>query len=202
MKKRSIPYKVRQCSKCPGDARYYCVSCTCGLCPRCEESHVHVKDLETLYPEVLTYSEKLKCILKKEFCVKHPSNVYKIYCQLCQVPLCDSFFGHESHRFPISLLGKRRHNFQSIQEAYRTKRQQHSGTIHAIRSGALVYRPLLLTGIKADFKTCSTEFSLSQSKLLTRAQKLKDLIGYLQTDFMCNVFCDFDFKHRCLKQKI
>lgn len=75
-----ILYRVCQCFKCLGDVRYYCVLCICGLCLWCEESYVYVKDFEILYFEVLIYSEKFKCILKKEFCVKYLSNVYKIYC--------------------------------------------------------------------------------------------------------------------------
>uniref|UniRef100_K1P1D1 Tripartite motif-containing protein 3 n=1 Tax=Magallana gigas TaxID=29159 RepID=K1P1D1_MAGGI len=37
--------------------------------------------------------------------------------------------------------------------------------------------------------------------MLRKAQTLKHLINKVRKDFMKNVFCDFDFKHRCLKQK-
>lgn len=36
MDKRSTPYKVQQCSKCPGDEEYYCESCPCNLSLRCK----------------------------------------------------------------------------------------------------------------------------------------------------------------------
>lgn len=39
-------YRVHQCSKCPGDMEYQCLSCPCNLCPQCKETHV--KDLKTI----------------------------------------------------------------------------------------------------------------------------------------------------------
>nr|XP_034309352.1 uncharacterized protein LOC117683690 [Crassostrea gigas] len=198
METASTPCKVHQCSKCPGDTEYHCVSCPCDLCPQCKENHV--KDLQTIDHDVVSHCDKINYIPTQEICVRHPSHVYIKYCEPCQVPVCDSCSEHQSHRFPISLFKKRRHKIESIQAAYQTNRQQHRGTIHTI-SEALFYRPVLLPRIKTDFKTCHTEFSLYQSEMLTKAQTLKHLIDYIQKDFMCNVFCDFDFKHRCLKQK-
>eukprot|EP00105_Crassostrea_gigas_P007492 XP_011421759.1 PREDICTED: uncharacterized protein LOC105324394 [Crassostrea gigas] len=199
METASTPCKVQQCSKCPGDTEYYCVSCPCDLCPQCEENHV--KDLQTIDHDVVSYRDKINYIPTQEICVRHPSHVYTKYCKHCQVPVCDSCSEHKPHRFPITVFRKRRHKIENIQAAYQTKRQQHRGTIHTIRSEALFYRPVLLPRIKTDFKTCRTEFSLYQSEMLTKAQTLKHLINYIQKDFMCNVFCDFDFKHRCLKQQ-
>lgn len=86
---------------------------------------------------------------------------------------------------------------QNFGAFYESKQQQHRKTIHTIRSNALFYRPLLLPGIKPDFKTCRTEFTNYQSEMLTKAQELKDFIHYIQNDFLKNVFCDFDFNHRC-----
>uniref|UniRef100_K1P850 Tripartite motif-containing protein 2 n=1 Tax=Magallana gigas TaxID=29159 RepID=K1P850_MAGGI len=199
METASTPCKVHQCSKCPGDTEYHCVSCPCDLCPQCKENHV--KDLQTIDHDVVSHRDKINYIPTQEICVRHPSHVYTKYCEPCQVPVCDSCSEDQSHRFPISLFNKRRHKIESIQAAYQTKGQQHRGTIHTIRSEALFYRPVLLPRIKTDFKTCCTEFSRYQSEMLTKAQTLKHLIDYIQKDFMCNVFCDFDFKHRCLKQE-
>nr|XP_034310377.1 uncharacterized protein LOC109620626 [Crassostrea gigas] len=187
METASIPCKVHQCSKCPGDTEYYCVSCPCDLCPQCKENHV--KDLQTIDHDVVSHRDKINYIPTQEICVKHPSHVYIKYCEPCQVPVCYHCTQHRNHQQLV------------ITTSYNTKRQQHRGTIHTIRSEALFYRPVLLPRIKTDFKTCRTEFSLYQSEMLTKAQTLKHLIDYIQKDFMCNVFCDFDFKHRCLKQK-
>eukprot|EP00105_Crassostrea_gigas_P040757 XP_019924905.1 PREDICTED: uncharacterized protein LOC105333353 [Crassostrea gigas] len=195
METASTPCKVHQCSKCPGDTEYYCVSCPCDLCPQCKENHV--KDVQTIDHDVVSHRDKINYIPTQEICVRHPSHVYTKYCEPCQVPVCDSWFGHTSHRFPIPVW----HKIESIQGAFQTKRQQHRGIIHTIRSEALFYRPVLLPRIKTDFKTCQTEFSRYQSEMLTKAQTLKHLIDYIQEDFMCNVFCNFDFKHRFLKQK-
>nr|XP_034309428.1 uncharacterized protein LOC117683723 [Crassostrea gigas] len=187
METASTPCKVHQCSKCPGDTAYYCVSCPCDLCPQCKENHV--KDLQTIDHDVVSHRDKINYIPTQEICVRHPSKVYIKYCEPCQVPACNNCQKH------------RKHKKTDVRTAYKTKQQQHRGTIHTIRSDALFYRPVLLPRIKTDFKTCRTEFSHYQSEMLTKAQTLKHLIDYIQKDFMYNVFCDFDFKHRCLKQQ-
>uniref|UniRef100_K1Q2B4 Tripartite motif-containing protein 2 n=1 Tax=Magallana gigas TaxID=29159 RepID=K1Q2B4_MAGGI len=38
--------------------------------------------------------------------------------------------------------------------------------------------------------------------MVTKAQTFKDLVNFVLNDLMSNVFCAFNFKHRCLKQKI
>uniref|UniRef100_K1Q7T1 A-kinase anchor protein 9 n=1 Tax=Magallana gigas TaxID=29159 RepID=K1Q7T1_MAGGI len=187
METTSTPCKIHQCSKCPGDTEYYCVSCPCDLCPQCKENHV--KDLQTIDHDVVSHRDKINYIPTQEVCVRHPSHVYIKYCEPCELPVCFHCTQHKEH------------TTLDVRTIYKTKRQQHRGTIHTIRSEALFYRPVLLPRIKTDFKTCRTEYSLYQSEMLTKAQTLKHLIDYIQKDFMCNVFCDFDFKHRCLKQQ-
>ncbi|XP_052694833.1 uncharacterized protein LOC128173153 [Crassostrea angulata] len=201
MNTASSRYRVHLCSKCPGDTAYYCVSCPCDLCPQCKENHV--KDLKTIDHDVVSHRDKINYIPTQEICVRHPSHFYTKYCEPCQVPVCDSWFGHKPHKPPVRsfLFGKKGHKIQDLQKAYKSKRQQHIGTIHTIRSEALFYRPVLLTGIKADVKTCHTELSRIQSEMFKKAQKLKDLIDVVY-DLLNNVFCYFDFKHRCKKQKI
>ncbi|XP_065930875.1 uncharacterized protein [Magallana gigas] len=196
----SSTYSTHKCSKCPGDTEYYCVSCPCDLCPQCKENHV--KDLQTIDHDVVSHRDKINYIPTQEICVRHPSHVYTKYCEPCQVPLCDSCSEDQSHRFRSFLYGQGQHEILDIQIAYKTKRQHHRGTIHTIRSEALFYRPVLLPRIKTDFKTCRTEFSRYQSEMLTKAQTLKNRINIVRKDFMKNVFCAFDFKHRCLKQMI
>nr|XP_034321337.1 uncharacterized protein LOC105327231 [Crassostrea gigas]XP_034321338.1 uncharacterized protein LOC105327231 [Crassostrea gigas]XP_034321339.1 uncharacterized protein LOC105327231 [Crassostrea gigas]XP_034321340.1 uncharacterized protein LOC105327231 [Crassostrea gigas]XP_034321341.1 uncharacterized protein LOC105327231 [Crassostrea gigas]XP_034321342.1 uncharacterized protein LOC105327231 [Crassostrea gigas]XP_034321343.1 uncharacterized protein LOC105327231 [Crassostrea gigas]XP_03432134 len=184
----SSRYRVHLCSKCPGDTAYYCVSCPCDLCPQCKENHI--KDLQTIDHDVVSHRDKINYIPTQEICVRHPSHVYTKYCEPCEVPACNNCQTH------------RKHTQIDITTSYKTKRQQHRGTIHTIRSEALFYRPVLLTGIKADVKTCHTEFSPLQSEMLTKAQNLKKLIDYVVYDLLNYVLCYFDFKHRCKKQKI
>eukprot|EP00105_Crassostrea_gigas_P037008 XP_019921156.1 PREDICTED: uncharacterized protein LOC105324523 [Crassostrea gigas] len=184
----SSTYSTHKCSKCPGDTAYHCVSCPCDLCPQCKENHV--KDLQTIDHDVVSHRDQINYIPTQEICVRHPSHVYIKYCEPCELPVC------------FHCRKQRTHRLLDVEIAYKTKRQQHRGTIHTIRSEALFYRPVLLPRIKTDFKTCHTEFSLYQSEMLTKAQTLKNLINKVRKDFMKNVFCDFDFKHRCLKQMI
>eukprot|EP00105_Crassostrea_gigas_P044861 XP_019929009.1 PREDICTED: uncharacterized protein LOC109620626 [Crassostrea gigas] len=66
METASIPCKVHQCSKCPGDTEYYCVSCPCDLCPQCKEDHV--KDLKTIDHDVVSHRDKINYIPTQEIC--------------------------------------------------------------------------------------------------------------------------------------
>eukprot|EP00105_Crassostrea_gigas_P038719 XP_019922867.1 PREDICTED: uncharacterized protein LOC105328450 [Crassostrea gigas] len=184
----SSTYSTHKCSKCPGDTEYHCVSCPCDLCPQCKENHV--KNLKTIDHDVVSHRDKINYIPTQEICVRHPSHVYIKYCEPCELPVCFHCRKHKTHRQ------------LDVRTVYKTKQQQHRGTIHTIRSEALFYRPVFLPRIKTDFKTCHTEFSLLQSEMLTKAQTLKNRINIVRKDFMKNVFCDFDFKHRCLKQMI
>eukprot|EP00105_Crassostrea_gigas_P031928 XP_011454771.2 PREDICTED: uncharacterized protein LOC105347399 [Crassostrea gigas] len=180
-------YKIHQCSKCPAGTEYFCVSCPCDLCSQCKENHV--KDLQTIDHDVVSHRDKINYIPTQEICVRHPSQVYTKYCEPCELPVCFHCRKHRTHRQ------------LDVRTAFKTKRQQHRGTIHTVRSEAVFYRPVLLPLIKTDFKTCHTELSLYQSDMLKKAQTLKNLINKVKKDFMHNVFCDFDFKHRCSKQR-
>nr|XP_034332754.1 uncharacterized protein LOC117691245 [Crassostrea gigas] len=180
--------RVHQCSKCPRDTEYFCESCPCDLCSQCKVNHIN--DLKTIDHYVMSYREKINYIPMLEICVEHPNKIYGKYCELCQVPACNNCGKH------------RKHTKINVIAAYKTKRQQCRGTIHVIRSEALFYRPVFFPEIKAEIKTSRRDFSLYQSGLLTKGQRLNDITNYVQADFMYNVFCDFDFKHRCLKQKI
>uniref|UniRef100_K1RIX9 Brain tumor protein n=1 Tax=Magallana gigas TaxID=29159 RepID=K1RIX9_MAGGI len=181
MKAATTLYRAHQCSKCPGDTEYYCVSCPCELCPQCKESHV--QDLQTIDHDVVSHRDKINYIPTQEICVRHPRNVYKKYCQTCEHPVCYHCRKH------------RNHTQLDVREPFQTKRQQHLRTIHTIRCESLFYRHVLLTGTKSDVKICHTKFIHFQ-------QNLKDLIKKVKHDLMYNVFCNFDFKHRCTIQKI
>lgn len=92
----STQYKVNRCSKCQGDTQYYCKTCPCNICAECKDNHV--KNFQTMNHDVMSYSGKIIHFSKQKFCVKHPSNVYRKYCESCQVPLCDSCFWNQSHK--------------------------------------------------------------------------------------------------------
>lgn len=142
----------------------------------------HLNDLKTIDHDIVTKREKINNILKKQICERHPCETYSEYCEPCALPVCKHCTEHKTHRC------------LDIQRAYQINRQEHREIIHTIRSEALFQRSVLQTGIKVDVKTCLTEFSLFQSEMLTKAQRLKNLID--------KDLHYFDLKHRCLKQKI
>lgn len=130
----------------------------------------------------MTFHEELNYIPTLEMCVTHPSKRYRKYCDSCKTPVCLNCREHNNH----STL--------DLRIAFEKKRQQHREIIHTIRSEILFYRPVLLPRIKADFKTCHTEFPLFQSEMLAKAQELKDLIDKVVIGFVYDVICDFNFK--------
>lgn len=139
-------------------------------------------DLKSIDHNVLTYREKVHYIPTLESYLGHPSKVDRKNCELWQVSASKDCQNNKKHRS------------KNVRAAYKNKRKQHERTIHTIRSEALFQRSVLQTGIKVDVKTCLTEFSLFQSEMLTKAQRLKNLID--------KDLHYFDLKHRCLKQKI
>lgn len=149
----------------------------------------------------MTYRRKYDSILKQVIWLKHSSNIYRRFCETWQVLVCHSWFGNKSHRAPFIYFGQSKHKILRIKEAYLTKPQRHRETMRIIRSSddALFYLNVRLTWIKTDVKTCITKFSLYQLDMVTKAQHMKDLIDVVQND-MYGVYCDFDFKHGCLKQ--
>lgn len=160
METESTIYKVYECFKCPGDTKYYCVTCKCDMCPLCKETHV--QNLKTTDHYVVLYSEKLDYIQKKN--KRYPSKSFRKYCEDCQVTFSYHSWKHRGH---ITL---------DVRGAYDRKRHQKYRANHTIRSEVLFYRTVLLSQIKTDIKTCHRKFSHFQSEMFTKAQKLKDLI--------------------------
>lgn len=118
MGEASYPYRVHRCSKCPGDTQYYCESCPRNMCPQCKENHL--TDLKTIDHNVLTYRDKVNHIPTQESCLRHPSKVYRMYCEPCQVPACGYCQNHKKH------------SMKNVKTAYKNKRKQHERTIHTI----------------------------------------------------------------------
>lgn len=173
MDEASAQYRVRKCSKCLGDREYYCVTCECDLCLQCKENHV--KDLNTIDHFVVVY-----LFPKQEVCVKHPDKMYEKYCTTCELPVCYHCRKHRTHR-QLNVIS-----------AYSMHRQQLRETIHTLRSEALFCRPVILSGIKADFKTCRSKFFRYESEMLKKAQTIiKNINSILRGNL----------KHRCLKQR-
>lgn len=111
-----MKHNVRQCSKCLKDTAYRCASCPCDFCLLCKEAHV--QDLKTIDHDVTLYSKTFNYIPKQEFCLKHPDNVYKTYCKLCQVPVC------------YYCRKQRKHKQTDIKAAYKVRRQQRRNSQH------------------------------------------------------------------------
>ncbi|XP_061186341.1 E3 ubiquitin-protein ligase arc-1-like [Saccostrea echinata] len=162
--------KMRQCFQCQGDTEFYCNTCKHDLCLQCKDRHVI--DLSTKHHDIVIYLEKYENILKQEKCVRHPDRIYETYCQSCELSLCSQCKEH------------RKHQIQDIRTAYKTNRQQHRDYFHNIRSETLYNSCFFLAGIKTDMKACRSEISNRRSEILSKAQRLKDLIDTVVVDII------------------
>lgn len=180
--------RVHQCSMCSGDTHFICISCQCELCLQCKENHVN--NLKTIDHNVVIYRKKFDCVPNQNISKPHSDEVCRENLEFCHFPDCSC------------CNEKRTHGQIYAETVSDTKRQIHKGIIHVIRSEVLFNRYVLLTGIKADIEKCQKEISRFQPKLIAKTNRLANLIDYVQNEFMNKVFCDFDFKHRCLKQLI
>lgn len=70
-------YKVRCCSKCPGDVVFFCFACQLDLCPRCREKHDN--DFSIITHIVLKYSEKFNCKTEQEIYKRDLDNIETTY---------------------------------------------------------------------------------------------------------------------------
>lgn len=175
--------KLRQCFLCGCSTAYFCSTCKHDLCLSCKETHK--QDPRTIDHKIIIYP-----FPKLEICARHPNSVYKKYCTYCELPICSKCTGHEKHTKVLV-----------IDKVCQLIRDQHREKIDILSSETLLSRTILLKRAKADVEIALEKCLLLQNKMLTKAQTLKDLTDKAKKDFMNNVFCDFDFKHRCLKQQ-
>lgn len=179
---------VRQCSKCPGNTEYVCLSCQCDMCRQCTENHLN--DFTAQDHDVVVYRQKFNYIPNQNKCERHLNSGYKMYCKNCILSACSIW---------LELTGNK---FFGVRTQYEPKRQRYKKNIHKIKSSTLYRRSVKLTKIKADIQMYRTEFHVYQSEIIKQGQKLKDRIDDEVNNLMNSVSCNCNIKHSCLKQKI
>lgn len=175
-----VEYRIRQCSKCSGDLKYFCVTCSSDLCLQCGENHIMKNSTKDIH-NVILYREKSNYLQKHEICLRHQNNVYTTYCELCRIPICSDCTEHRTHKQI------------DIGTAYEEKRKNRE-IIRTVQSQTLPFRYAFLADIGLDFKTVFSEVVHLNSEILRNSEKL--------TGCLDNVLHYFSLEHRCLKQKI
>ena len=180
------PYvNVCQCSQCQGDTEYYCKTCELNLCPPCKSTHT--MSLDTKEHHVTVYREKFKSLYKSEMCAKHPDQVYKMYCDTCELPFCRCCTEH------------RQHKQQTIKTTYEIKRKENRDILINIRSESLYKaRSLSENVVKKNLKIIQNERISSQSETIKKKfQKMKKIIEtiFREKSYLKQL-------HRCKKQMI
>lgn len=160
------------------------------LCTPCKEKHL-IK-LKTINHNVVPYCEQIKDIPTQERCEMHPSKVYIKYCEVCQVPLCDSCLQYSNYGFHYSLCRKKRHNILSLKK-------------HIEQSINNTEKPLAPSDTMLFFTDL---FSYKESKLImklvTQNFHQSNMLGKSQTikSNIDNVFRPVDFIYKYLKSNM
>ena len=172
MASRSISSKVnvRQCSRCQGDTEYHCSTCDQNLCPRCKG--IHTISLDTKDHNVTLYREKFKSSYKREMCVKHPDQLYEMFCELSALPVC--FHCTEDSQQEL----------RNVKAAYEMKRKQNEEIISSIRSDKLYIAPIVSSKLIKTIINCDKleVFSRLNFSMLKKAQKLKESLDIAFND--------------------
>lgn len=174
------PYATRQCSKCQGDTKFICTSCRRDLCSSCKEEHVI--DINTIDHNVMIFRRKMTSSPIQENCAIHTDNVYDKYCETCELPMCSSCSGHTEHKK------------SDIKSLYDSHHQRLRKTFNVVRGKIHLYESVLMTGIKADVKTCQKEMCKGNASLILNATRLKDIVD--------KVLCDVELIHKCFEQNL
>ena len=136
----SSKVSVRQCSRCQGDTEYHCRTCDLNLCPPCK--WIHTISLGTKDHNVTLYREKFNSSYKREMCVKHPGQIYEMYCEVSDLPVC------------FHCVEDSQKELRNVKAVYEMKRKQNEEIISSIRREslyiALIARSKLETFINCD----------------------------------------------------
>lgn len=140
----------------------------------------------------------------KEYSVRHCSKCHECttyFCEFCKCDMCSKCtekhlndlktFDHEVRTYRLKESDVP--NQLMLYSRNKSDEFKHRNIIHCIKSEALFYRKMLMTGIKSDFKTCFNEIARRRFEMITKAHKLRICLR--------TVLRNFDYKHRCLQQK-
>lgn len=153
--------KINRCSKCQGDTAYHCRTCGLNLCPPCKRKHTI--SIDTKEHIVILYREKFNKFYNNEMCATHPDQVYNIYCESCDLPICLHCTEHSNHRL------------QNARTVYENKRKQKEKELIKIRSETLYSTQALRVGIKSNVTTTPQKlFSKVSIEILAKSQRLKE----------------------------
>lgn len=176
---------VRLCSQCHGDTEYHCRTCHQNLCPPCKRKHTI--SLDTKEHHVTVYREKFKSLYKTEICAKHPDQVYKKYCDTCELPFCRRCTEHGKHKQ------------QTIKTTYEIKRKENRDILINIRSESLYNaRSVSKIIVNKKFEIIQNERISSQAETMKmKSQKMKIVLETIvrEKSYLKQL-------HRCKKQMI
>ena len=160
---------VRHCSQCQADTEYHCRTCGLNLCPSCKRTHN--LSLNTKLHCVTLYREQFCSFYKNEMCSTHPTQIYQMHCETCDIPVCFSCTEHKQHKL------------QNIRTAFENKRKHNEKIIMKIRSETLYSTKVVQAELRSEVTTFPKDIFFYQlHKILTKSQKLKCSLDSIQIE--------------------
>ena len=170
----SSKVSVRQCSRCQRDTEYHCRTSDLNLCPPCK--WIHTISLGTKDHNVTLYREKFNSSYKREMCVKHPGQIYEMYCEVSDLPVC--FYCVEESQKEL----------RNVRAVYEMKRKQNEEIISSIRREslyiALIARLKLETFINCDKIEVFSRLKISvlEKHINLKSPLISRLISHMNID--------------------
>lgn len=161
---------VIQCSRCQGDTKYHCKTCGLNLCSLCKSKHN--LSLDTENHNVVLYKYKDSIPFNHENCATHPDQIYELYCEPCNHPVCYFCKEHRTHRF------------QLLRTAYEEKRRDAKKLFLDIENKIILQTSLLNTEIRSDINACQKEIIPHQSNAMFSKSKR---ITHLMESVLCEI---------------
>ena len=154
---------VIQCSLCQGHTKYYCKTRGLNLCSLCKRKHN--LSLDTENHNVVLYKYKDSIPFYHEKCATHPDQIYKLYCEPCNHPVCYFCKEHKTHRV------------QNLRRAYKEKREVAKQILLDIENKFIYQTSFLNTEIKSYLTTCQEEIIPHQyNAMFEMSKRIKDLM--------------------------
>ena len=154
---------VIQCSRCQEHTKYHCKTCGLNLCSLCKSKHN--LGLDTEHHHVVLYKYKDSIPFNHVKCATHPDQIYELYCEPCNHPVCYFCMEHRTHRV------------QPLRAAYNEKRKEAEKILLDIEKKIIYQVSFLNTEIRSDFTTCQKEIIPHQSNaIFSKSKKITHLM--------------------------
>lgn len=164
---------VKPCEQCQGDTEYCCKTCGLNICPLCKSKHNI--SIDTKHHDVVPYKFKNNFLYKPKMCVTHPGQLYELYCEPCDLPVCYFCKEHRTHKVQI------------LTKTFERKFKENDKCVVNIRSDILYNTKVQYAESRCDISTCqNVMFKCQFSKMVKKSEILKNSFDYAPSEVRAN----------------